>query len=269
MRNAPGGNAFNQIQKQEIKTMEVKLHPICEIFPPMSADEFERLKADIKENGQREPITYWNGLLVDGRHRLRACQDLEVAVIEDELDPETDPVAYAVSTNLHRRHLTEGQRGMVAADLAKLKHGGDRKSEEIKGPIGTLNNSIEEASKMLKVSPRTTKRAKNILKNGCKELQQLVKDGKLSVLKAEEIANHVKCPIEQMEQANEFIESPKKKTTAKRKSSGTDGRPHVTKEVTEAMQFAEIAISQLSRIRSDDPERKDAFDRVQLWMSQQ
>ena len=31
---------------------------------------------------------------------------------------------------LHRRHLTEGQRGMVAAKLENMKQGGDRKSDQ-------------------------------------------------------------------------------------------------------------------------------------------
>jgi ParB-like chromosome segregation protein Spo0J len=242
--------------------MEIKLHPVCEIFPLMGDDEFQQLKADIEKHGQRESITYWNGLLVDGRHRLRACQELHIEPMAVELEPNDDPVAFALSCNLHRRHLDESQRGMVAAALSTLKHGGDRKSEEIKGPIGTLNNSIDEASDKLKVSPRTTKRARNVIKNGCKELQQLVHVGKLSVSKAEEIANGVKCPKEQVALATEYIESPKKKPAPKQKPSGTV-------EVSDAMKFVENAISQLSRIRSDDPERQEAFNRVRDWIDKQ
>jgi hypothetical protein len=43
--------------------------------------------------------------------------------------------------SLRQRYERENP-GMVAAKLATLKHGGDRKSDEIKGPIGPLNNSI-------------------------------------------------------------------------------------------------------------------------------
>jgi len=38
-------------------------------------------------------------------------------------------------------------------------------------------------------------------------------------------------------------------------------------EATEAMQFAVISISQLERIRSNDPKRNEAFDRVALWIT--
>jgi len=49
-----------------------------------------------------------------------------------------------------RRHLNESQRAVIAARLANMNWGGDRKSEEIKGPIGTLI-SLEQAADLLNV----------------------------------------------------------------------------------------------------------------------
>jgi len=37
-------------------------------------------------------------------------------------------------------------------------------------------------------------------------------------------------------------------------------------EITEAMQFAVVAISQLERIRDDDPKRQQALNRVVAWI---
>ena len=45
--------------------------------------------------------------------------------------------------------------------------------------------------------------------------------------------------------------------------------PEVQPTATEAWQFAEIAISQLSRIREDDPNRLEAFERVVDWINKQ
>lgn len=39
-------------------------------------------------------------------------------------------------------------------------------------------------------------------------------------------------------------------------------------QCTEAMQFAVIAISQLSRVRSDDPKKEAAFNRVTNWIEE-
>lgn len=44
--------------------------------------------------------------------------------------------------------------------------------------------------------------------------------------------------------------------------------PSFSAHVTEAMQYAVIAISQLTRIRKDDPERNSAFDRVINWIEE-
>jgi len=104
-------------------TIEYKLHPIAELFPAMTEDEFEGLKADIKANGQRDSITVWMGQLIDGRHRLRACNELGIEPIVGELMEETDPVTWAISLNLHRRHLSTAQRAEIAARLATLKRG--------------------------------------------------------------------------------------------------------------------------------------------------
>jgi hypothetical protein len=43
-----------------------------------------------------------------------------------EFDGGIDPIKYVLSTNLHRRHLTESQIGMVGANLETLEWGGDR-----------------------------------------------------------------------------------------------------------------------------------------------
>jgi|LSQX01.1.fsa_nt_gb hypothetical protein len=46
--------------------------------------------------------------------------------------------------NLKRRHLTESQRAMIGARLANIEHGGDRKSEKIKGQICPPTSQPEE-----------------------------------------------------------------------------------------------------------------------------
>ena len=51
-----------------------KYHEVADIFPMMSGDEYEALKVDIAENGQREPIwLHSDGRIIDGRNRHRAC----------------------------------------------------------------------------------------------------------------------------------------------------------------------------------------------------
>ena len=104
---------------------EYMIHPVAELFPAMSATEFAKLKADIAANGLRQPIIIWQEQIIDGRHRYAALKELGKwsAFYERELDDDADPIAYAISTNLTRLHLTESQRAMVAAELANMKEG--------------------------------------------------------------------------------------------------------------------------------------------------
>jgi hypothetical protein len=149
----------------------------------MTEEQYSQLRDDIKEHGQCEDVVVWKGLLLDGRNRLRACEELGIEPQIAELMEETDPVAYVISHNLHRRHLTTTQRSDVAAKLATLKQGGDRKSAEIKVQNCTL--IISDAATLLSVSPRSVKSASYVHDNGCKELIAGLSSGAIPVSLAE------------------------------------------------------------------------------------
>ena len=59
----------------------------------------------------------------------------------------TTPKAISRPENIIRRHLTPGQRAMIAAEIANLPHGGDRKSESFK--LTKLSLNQEQAAKQL------------------------------------------------------------------------------------------------------------------------
>jgi hypothetical protein len=44
----------------------------------MRTDEFEALNMDIATHGQRKSICLYEGRILDGRNRYRACLDLKV-----------------------------------------------------------------------------------------------------------------------------------------------------------------------------------------------
>ena len=163
---------------------KIVVHPAASIFPMMSDDELRELAEDIRQNGQNESIVFWNDQLIDGRNRLKACEQLGIEPQTCELMEETDPFAYVVSANIHRRHLEVGQRALIAARMAKLTRGGDRKSEDIKGQDCTL---IEDAAALLNVSPRSVKSAKHVLANGSKELVNALELKQVTLNQAEKL----------------------------------------------------------------------------------
>ncbi|NDB70204.1 MAG: plasmid replication/partition related protein, partial [Methylocystaceae bacterium] len=53
---------------------EYEFHPIADLFPLIEGEEFEALCADIKKNGLRQNIMIYQGKILDGRNRYRACK---------------------------------------------------------------------------------------------------------------------------------------------------------------------------------------------------
>jgi ParB-like chromosome segregation protein Spo0J len=158
------------------KIGQYEIHPLAELFPPMPDDQYQALKADIAENGQHEDIMFWRDQVIDGRHRLRACLELSIQPDTAELDDSCDPYIYVITHNLHRRHLTESQRSMVAGKLATLKRG--RPSEE-NGSIDPF--TIEDAANLLSVGTASVKRAKQVIEHGSKAIVDAVESGEIPV----------------------------------------------------------------------------------------
>jgi hypothetical protein len=205
---------------------QYEIHPIANVFPMMSKDEFKALKSDIKEHGLREPIVFWKNMLVDGRNRLKACEELGIEADESELMDETDPVAWVISHNLHRRHLTESQRSMVAGKLANLQHGGDRKNDQ------ETNLSLEKASSMLNVSKGSTKNAKKVLSEGVESVQQAVEQGELPVSVASDFVKAVPDKKEQKKIIDQGTDAVKKKV--KESKTAAPKKTPVPKDVTKS-----------------------------------
>ena len=92
----------------------MKPHPYADILPLLEGEAFDALVADIRANGLMEPITVYQDMVLDGRNRLRACTAAGVEPEFWEFNGD-DPLAFVLSLNLHRRHLTPSQCAMVGA----------------------------------------------------------------------------------------------------------------------------------------------------------
>jgi hypothetical protein len=168
-------------------TKEYEPHPLAETFPLMEGEGYAELVADIKANGLLEPIVIFDGKILDGRNRYRACLDAGEPLNVVELSPNDDPVAFVISRNVHRRHLTESQRAIAAAKLANMARGGFRSdaiNADRSGESADLRISQEDAAKALNVSRRSVQKAAKAIKEGTPDLVEAVRDGKVSVSKA-------------------------------------------------------------------------------------
>lgn len=162
------------------------LHPATELFPVMDETALAALVTDIANHGQREPILILDGQVIDGRHRLRACEQLGLEPMVREINAdEGDPFSLVVSLNLHRRHLTESQRALIAAKLANMRQG---ERTDLQPSANLPKVSQAEAARRLGVSERSVRHAVEIKNTGVPELIAAVEAGQVAVSTAAHLA---------------------------------------------------------------------------------
>jgi hypothetical protein len=158
------------------------VHPAAELFPPLPPDELRTLGEDIIKNGLTSPIALWRAdpkvqeQLLDGRNRLDAIElvtgkPVEIgapSLIAGEdflacdkvivLDKSVDPYAYAISANIHRRHLTgEQKRDLIGKLLKATPEKSNRQiAETVKADdktVGAVRRELEATAEI----PQLTK----------------------------------------------------------------------------------------------------------------
>jgi hypothetical protein len=140
------------------------VHPAANLLPLMSPIELAQLGEDIKANGLRLPIAITSdGQLLDGRNRLDA---MEAAGVEfkikrttngepvhidiaggdlsfAEVVTTTDPVAFVISANIHRRHLTAEQRQHLLITL--IARAPEKSDRQFGKEVGVDHKTIASA----------------------------------------------------------------------------------------------------------------------------
>jgi len=119
LENPPAGSGTGTRRK----ISELKSHPHQELIPPMSLEDYQNLLEDIRRNGILQPIDItYNNVILDGHHRVKAARELGIKEVEVRI-PEllyVDEDEYLISVAMNRRHLTEGQKAVLANEYRKI-----------------------------------------------------------------------------------------------------------------------------------------------------
>jgi ParB-like chromosome segregation protein Spo0J len=142
-----------------------------------SYSAFGELVASIKEEGLREPIVILDDAILDGRNRYNACL---AAGVDPVFRPFTgdDPVRFVLAANVHRRHLTDSQRSMLAAKLATLGLGSNQHHNE---GASREAPSQAKAAELLGVSRSSVQRAREVLERAEPADIKAITEGKATV----------------------------------------------------------------------------------------
>lgn len=159
----------------------LETHSIAERLPLMPEDEFQKLKEDIEDRGLNDAIVMYEGKVLDGRHRVRAFKESGKEIPEDmieylEVNTEAEAIAFVISRNIMRRHLTIAQRAAVGANLVKAME----ESSNGNGKQRTI--SIEKAAATVGVHPRRISEIEEISARD-PEITKEIEAGNLSINK--------------------------------------------------------------------------------------
>lgn len=261
---------------------EMEWHPAACIFPMMPHEELLQLSNDIKKNGQKEACVLYEGKMLDGRNRWLACKIAGVeakTVVTKNLN---DPVAYVLSLNLHRRHLTPSQASMCAARARdvyekqakeRMSEGGKNKGVENLPPLEPAK-ARDAAGKAFGVSGKSVDHAKRVIEKGIPELAKAVDEGRMAVSTAAILATEP----EEIQKAE--IEHPKRNRLYKPNRGGGNEETIPPEKVPRhegehnksklfALNKADVAITQLKGIPAENSYRDAALERVVNWIASQ
>ena len=164
-------------------------------------EEFSALVEDIRANGQREPIYLHEGRIIDGRNRYRACQQLGIEPDTRVWDGVGSLVAFVVSLNLQRRHLTSSQKAIVAIDVLPMLEVEAKERQRAAGeefgrgklhqlideaidePRKPVPQALEQAAQMVGTNRQYVSDAKR-LRDEAPELLERVRSGELTIPQA-------------------------------------------------------------------------------------
>jgi len=130
------------------------------LIPPLTTEEYKQLERNILEEGIRDPLVTWNGILVDGHNRYRIAQeyDIDYVTVEKEFADMNAVKEWMVNNQLGRRNLPEFVRGELLSYVRNLlRDVGKEKLIEIGKTYGEGHKKEEGLSIIDKASHDTRK----------------------------------------------------------------------------------------------------------------
>jgi site-specific DNA-methyltransferase (adenine-specific) len=176
------------------------LQELESLIPPLSNEEFKQLERNILEEGIREPLITWNGILIDGHNRYRIAQehDMNYETLEKEFDNLNDVKIWMVNNQLGRRNLQDFVKGELHDELDRLnkikgaeiyKEKSVFKGNQYSAPLSIIDNEPKHNSRDIvseKLGWSTGKKAMFdvIKKKAPEEVKEKLRTGEVSINQA-------------------------------------------------------------------------------------
>lgn len=177
-------------------------HELSKLLSPLSKDEYNVLLESMRTFGFRKsnPITLYDGAILDGRHRYKAATELGIEPSYETFEGTIQDAAKLVAFNqMGRRNLNESQRALFASKIATMERGDNRFTTDRPAnlqvyTLPTIPNvgygsealpkiSVPQAAEMMNVSERLV-RTINAIERQAPELIERIERGEMTANEA-------------------------------------------------------------------------------------
>ena len=174
------------ILMQILKELEV-------LIPPLTSEEFKQLERNILEEGIRDPLVTWNGILVDGHNRYRIATeyDIDFVTVEKEFADMNAVKEWMINNQFGRRNLNKYQRSVLALQLEDVFKAKAKEKEQFRKTTSQISDESlpeistkKELAKIANVSHDTIARVKRIEATASPEIKAKVSTGEISINEA-------------------------------------------------------------------------------------
>ena len=96
--------------------MELTIDPEFQsLIPDLSPEEYDGLRKSIIEEGCRDALVTWDGVILDGHNRFKICtdEDIPFKTIDKSFESREDAKDWIDSNQLARRNLTPDQASLL------------------------------------------------------------------------------------------------------------------------------------------------------------
>jgi DNA modification methylase len=171
---------------QILKELEV-------LIPPLTSEEFKQLERNILEEGIRDPLVTWNGILVDGHNRYRIATeyDIDFVTIEKEFSDMNAVKEWMINNQFGRRNLSNYQRSVLALQLEDVFREKAKEKEQFRKTTSQISDESlpeistkKELAKIANVSHDTIAKVKKIEATATPEVKARLNTGTMSINEA-------------------------------------------------------------------------------------
>jgi N6-adenosine-specific RNA methylase IME4/DNA-binding XRE family transcriptional regulator len=188
------------------------------LIPPLTSEEFKQLERNILEEGIRDPLVTWNGILVDGHNRYRIAKehDMNYVTVEKEFTDMNAVKEWMINNQFGRRNLPAYERGKLALRLKDIysQKAKETKAEKVSHyrqtgevlQISVKPDTQRDLAKVANVSHDTINKIEKIEAKASDEVKQKLSIGTMSINEAYKEIKKEEKKVERVELIQKQIE---------------------------------------------------------------